>query len=282
MRFYFVPLLAVIFFACASNVNAVDSGVSVYPGKNIQGEPILVSVEGVASVKSISFDGKKAGVFNFKNKPSAFFGIDLNRKPGDYRVVVTLLDGSKLEKIVTVGKREKVEAPLGIPEKLGGNTPKAAGVLVSTLSQENQKIYSVKSISKQLWSADFKFPVVTPVVTDPYGYSRQTVGYSITHKGTDFRAGEGTPVTSMNRGIVRFAKILTVYGKTVIVDHGFGLHTVYMHLSKIKVNEGELVKLGQSIGFSGSTGYAESPHLHVSVWIDKVSVDPMKFMALFN
>jgi len=57
---------------------------------------------------------------------------------------------------------------------------------------------------------------------------------------------------------------------------------LYMHLSKIKVNEGELVKRGQLVGFSGSTGYAESPHLHVSVWVDKVSIDPMKFMALFQ
>ncbi|MFA6095419.1 MAG: M23 family metallopeptidase, partial [Candidatus Paceibacterota bacterium] len=70
--------------------------------------------------------------------------------------------------------------------------------------------------------------------------------------------------------------------RTIVVDHGLGLMTFYMHLSKIFVNEGELVLPGQVIGLSGDTGYAERPHLHLTVRIGGVSIDPVRFMGLFK
>ena len=86
----------------------------------------------------------------------------------------------------------------------------------------------------------------------------------------------------MNRGVVRLVRNFRNYGKTVVVDHGLGLFAFYMHLSRIKVNEGELVRPGQVIGLSGQSGYAEKPHLHLTVRVDRISIDAMKFMALFN
>ena len=263
---------------------AAAPSITVFPERIIQGEPFRVVVEnvsGASAVRIISFNGRSLGIVLYQGKPTAFIGIDLNKKPADYKITVTLADGSVLKKTITIGSREKVEAPVGIPEKLGGNTPQAAKAVVSSLAQENKTIYSVRTIPKQLWTGSFNFPFSNPIVTDTYGYSRQTVGQVITHKGTDFRAKEGTSIAAMNRGIVRFAKNTKIYGNTVILDHGLGLHTVYMHLSKIKVNEGELVKQGQLLGLSGKTGYVVAPHLHLSVWIDKVSIDPMKFMELF-
>jgi murein DD-endopeptidase MepM/ murein hydrolase activator NlpD len=275
---------AVLTLLPMGNVLAAMPTVSISPNEIIQGEPLKITVEGVSgtiSVKKITFADKTLNVFSYQGKPTALVGVDLNKKPGTYQIVVYLSDGVSVEKTISVGAREKVEAPLGIPDKLGGNTPTAAKQVVNTLALENQSIYSVRAFGRALWTEDFKWPISQPiVVTDSYGYSRQTVGYSITHKGTDFRAKEGTVVSAMNRGIVRIARTYQIYGKTVIIDHGLGLHTVYMHLSRIKVNEGELVKAGQLIGLSGKTGYAESPHLHLSVWISGVSIDPMKFMEL--
>jgi murein DD-endopeptidase MepM/ murein hydrolase activator NlpD len=86
----------------------------------------------------------------------------------------------------------------------------------------------------------------------------------------------------MNRGVVRLSKKLNTYGNTVVVDHGLGLMTMYMHLSKREVVEGQLVLRGQEIGKSGQTGYAEMPHLHVSIRIAGISIDPMKFMDFFK
>ena len=245
----------------------------------------MVSLENLTSsisVKSMTFAGKPLGVFMYQAKPTALIGIDLKKTPGTYPFVAELSDGKKITKNIEVISRKKIEAPLGIPASLGGNTPAAATSLVTNLSKENTELASIWTGTKAFWTEKFRFPLPTIFITDPYGYSRETGSYEIAHKGTDFRAAEGTQVRAMNRGVVRIAKKFTVYGNTIVVDHGFGLMTMYMHLSKINVNPGELVLLGQVIGLSGHTGYAESAHLHVSVRIDGISIDPMKFMDLFK
>ncbi|MDD5068011.1 MAG: peptidoglycan DD-metalloendopeptidase family protein [Candidatus Pacebacteria bacterium] len=258
--------------------------ISITPAKIIQGEPILVQIKSadLPEIKNISFDGKFLGVFSYKSEPSALIGIDLNQKPGTYKLLATLTTGEKLEKNITIGIRPKVEAPLGIPEKLGGNTEEAVTNVISTMAQESQTLLGIKTASTALWTVPFRFPLAGKItVTDDYGYVRQTVGEAINHKGTDFHADEGTPVLAMNTGIVRIARLYQIYGNTVVIDHGLGLMSIYMHLSKINVKVGEKVNIGQTIALSGQTGYAESPHLHITVRINDISIDPMKFMAFF-
>jgi len=258
---------------------------SVYPSQIIQGEPFRVEILGakeVGDVKGVYFDGKKLTPFVYKSKVEALVSVDLNKKPGVYDLNLELKDGTKLNKKVTIFERVKYTAPLGIPESLGGNTKASAEKLVSNLAIENAMLLDLPLEKNKLWKSSFKFPVKTKVVTDPYGYSRETVSLNIAHKGTDFKAKEGTKIYAMNDGIVRMAKKLTVYGNTVVIDHGVAVETFYMHLSKINVKEGEKVKRGQIIGRSGVTGYAQGPHLHLSVRIDKISIDPMKFMELFK
>jgi murein DD-endopeptidase MepM/ murein hydrolase activator NlpD len=274
-------VLLSIFFLIALPTQAAE--ISIFPQTVLQGEPFLVSIDGItstSSIKNITFDGINLGVFINKSKPAALAGVDLYKKPGDYSVIAKLADGKILQKKIHVSERKKVIAPLGIPQKLGGNTPASQTALVTSLSTENQLLNSLFTGKKSFWSEKFRLPLTTAFVTDGHGYSRQTGSYSIAHKGTDFRAKEGTPVMAMNRGVVRFARETRVYGKTIAVDHGLGLMTFYMHLSNISVNEGQLVLPGQVIGKSGSTGYAEFPHLHMSVKINSISIDPMKFMQL--
>ncbi len=251
----------------------------------VQGEPIMISVEAIPteqSVQSISFDGKKLGVFIWKSQSTALYGIDLYKKPGTYKIRATLRGGEVLEKNMTIGEREKIEIPIDIPQKLGGNTQASADKLVDTVARENAGLLGLRTGDHAFWTQNFKYPLSNPIVTDNYGYQRQIVGYSIAHKGTDFRAKENTPVMAMNRGVVRVAREGRNYGKTIVLDHGLGLQTFYMHLSKINVNIGELVMPGQVIGLSGQTGYAEKPHLHLTVRINDVSIDPIKFLELFK
>jgi murein DD-endopeptidase MepM/ murein hydrolase activator NlpD len=257
--------------------------VSVTPQMILQGEPVLISVATGTLPSEATFDGARVPLFIYDGAPRALLGIDFKKNPGDYPLRVQFANGEVVEKTVTVSAREKIEEPLGIPEKLGGNTTSSAQALVSTLAAENATFLGLRTFPRALWTKPFRVPLNTEiVVTDNYGYSRQTMGQSITHKGTDFRAEEGTRVRAMNRGIVRIARTYRNYGKTIVLDHGLGVQTMYMHLSKIKVNVGELVLSGQTIGLSGRTGYAENPHLHVSVRIGDISVDPMKFLALFS
>ncbi len=251
----------------------------------LQGEPLLVLFKGVTSTSSIkraTFNGETLGLFQYKNTVAAFVGIDLKQKPITYTLSAILVDGTVLERTVVVLERPKVEAPFGIPEKLGGNTVKSQTTLVSTLASENASLANIRTGTKAFWKEPFNFPLRNVVVTDSYGYSRQTGAYSIAHKGTDFRAPEGTEVFAINRGVVRIAKTYRNYGKTVVVDHGLGVMSFYMHLSKINVAVGNLVVPGQVVGLSGKTGYAEQPHLHLTIRVQGVSIDPVVFFSLLK
>lgn len=277
-------LTGVFLFISTNVVFAQTETISFFPEQVIQGEPLMIQVNGetISDVKKITFDGKKVGVFVYKDKPTSLVGIDLNKKPGVYEVAVLLSNGSTIRNTIIVGERKKIEAPLSIPAKLGGNTVASQNKLVSTLASENKSLATARTGTKAFWKTMFVPPLKEIFVTDEYGYSRKTGVYTIPHKGADYRAEEGTQVTAMNRGVVRIAKTYRNYGKTIVVDHGLGLMTFYMHLSKINVNVGELVLPGQVIGRSGMTGYAERPHLHLTVRINGTSIDSVKFMELFR
>lgn len=256
---------------------------SVTPTSVIQGEPALVTVNGTTTVKSLVWNGASIPLFSYNGKKSGFIAADFHLKPGTYPVTLALTTGKKITQNFVVKTRPVVSAPLGIPESLGGNTPQAQQQVVSNLAQENEIITNIPTAKTQLWSGKFQFPLLTPlVITDPYGYDRQTGTVTIIHKGTDFRASIGTPVYAMNAGVVRLAQNFTDYGNTIIIDHGLGLQTLYMHLSEFDVKPGQSVTKGELIGKSGQTGYAVGPHLHISVKVDGSSIDPMKFMNLFG
>ena len=276
------PLVAAVATAPILPTLAVLPSTSV-----LQGDPLMVVVNGAgttstSTVQKITFDDQSLDVMTYKSKPTAFIGIDISKKPGVYVLKMTLANGKIVQKNITVIARKETVAPLGIPASLGGNTPAAETNLVHSLAANNAILATLKSAAGAYWSADFQFPVANPVVTDPYGYLRQTGAYEITHKGTDFQAPPGTPVMTINRGVVILVKDFYSYGNTIIVDHGTGILSFYMHLSKVNVTQGQTVARGQVIGESGETGYAEGPHLHLTIRVNGVSIDPMKFMNFFK
>lgn len=116
-------------------------------------------------------------------------------------------------------------------------------------------------------------------VSTPFGAKRIINGkrHSI-HWGTDFRAKTGTPVYASLSGKVVLARNLYFTGNTVVIDHGLGIHTLYAHLSKIAVKEGQFVKAGKVIGKVGSTGRSTGPHLHFGFYVEGVRADPMLVM----
>ena len=97
------------------------------------------------------------------------------------------------------------------------------------------------------------------------------------HYGFDLASTGGANVTSSNDGVVAFAGDLGIYGNCVIVDHGLGVHTLYGHLSRLDVAEGDRVSKGQSLGRSGSTGLAGGDHLHFAMLVGGEYVDPLEW-----
>lgn len=136
------------------------------------------------------------------------------------------------------------------------------------------------SAAEPLWSGDFRAPVHAPP-TDSFGTRRTFNGeLASVHEGMDFRAATGTPVRAGNSGVVVLAQPLYYEGNCVVIDHGLGLYTISMHLSRIDVHEGDRVIAGQLIGLSGATGRVTGPHLHWAVRWQNAYLDPAKLLRI--
>ncbi len=130
------------------------------------------------------------------------------------------------------------------------------------------------------WSGSFDFPITSPL-TSPFGTKRVYNGAMQSfHTGLDLRAAVGTPVQAPAAGRVVMARDLYLTGRTIILDHGFGLFTVYAHLSQFKVKRGESVARGELLGLSGATGRASGPHLHWGAVVHRTKFNPMDLTRL--
>jgi murein DD-endopeptidase MepM/ murein hydrolase activator NlpD len=118
-------------------------------------------------------------------------------------------------------------------------------------------------------------------VSDVFGTRRTFNGkVQSMHQGLDYAVPKGTPVSAVNAGTVLLASPLYFEGNCVVLDHGQGLLTLYLHLSEIKVKPGERVERGQEIGLSGGTGRATGPHLHLAVRWEGVYLNPATLLTL--
>jgi murein DD-endopeptidase MepM/ murein hydrolase activator NlpD len=118
-------------------------------------------------------------------------------------------------------------------------------------------------------------------ISSPFGVRRFVNGRRAGfHKGLDLAAPYGEPILASLSGRVVLARNLSLTGKTVVIDHGWGLMTLYAHLSRIEVREGKLVKRGEVIGRVGSSGRSTGPHLHFGVYLNDTAVDPLQFLKM--
>jgi len=130
---------------------------------------------------------------------------------------------------------------------------------------------------EKLWQGRFAFPSSTPdFITSWYGRLRSYNGSDFTyfHSGMDFGGGESSPILAPASGVVVYTGALDVRGNATIISHGWGVYTGYWHQSRIEVKVGDVVQTGQTIGLMGATGRVTGPHLHFSVFVGSVEVDP--------
>lgn len=181
MRSYIFVFLSLLAGVLPAPVAFAHGGeLLVTPQTVTQGEPFLVTILGIdiRDVRKLTFDGTKVPVFLYKNKPTALVGVDLLERAQKHTLKLTTLDADEVKTTVTVQKRPKITAPLGIPDKLGGNTRAAQNRLVTTLTEENSILAGLTSASAPLWSDGFTFPLKKREIIDAYGYSRSTGSYS--------------------------------------------------------------------------------------------------------
>jgi murein DD-endopeptidase MepM/ murein hydrolase activator NlpD len=241
------------------------------PMKLVNGSPVLFRVS--APLQLSELQGNFLGQ-EFSFRPSkdchcwyAFAGVSLATKPGTYTL--------RVEGKSTGGKETAMSYLVRVSAAhYPFSTIKVAPAFVEP-PKEVEPVIAAADVAKKeafaatdpnpLWSGAFQRPAETET-SGVFGTSRIYNGKKKSqHLGLDFRASTGTPVHATNAGTVILARPLYFEGNCVMLDHGQGLVTVYMHLSEFKVKEGEKVVAGQMIALSGGTGRSTGPHLHFAV-----------------
>jgi murein DD-endopeptidase MepM/ murein hydrolase activator NlpD len=208
--------------------------------------------------------------------------VGLNVPAGDYPLTVALADmrgqTTAAELTLRVDYKARPEEHLTLPERMVTPVAKDLARIKRESSLLKQR-YALRS--QRLW-ATFALPVSEPV-SSVFGKRRVLNGKPKSpHSGTDFRSPSGTPVRSISNGRVALVADLFYTGKTVVVDHGEGLVSVYAHLSKVLVEEESELKIGDVLGEVGSTGRSTGAHLHLTVRLLEERVDPLALLAIFE
>ena len=166
------------------------------------------------------------------------------------------------------------------------NTTKRMDVLSKELAIQSKSLDVILKLAEAKSEFLSAIPAIQPVRnenlkqmasgfgyrTDPFTKARKM------HEGMDFTAKTGTPIYATGDGVVAKAdNTASGYGNHIVIRHGFGYETLYAHLSKYKARAGQRVKRGDVIGYVGSTGRSEAPHLHYEVLKDKKVVNPLNF-----
>lgn len=143
-----------------------------------------------------------------------------------------------------------------------------------------EKLYPLKPVSDPVryWEGEFIMPVEGGRVSpEDFGKKRYVndAPTSYRHNGLDIGHDEGTPVMATNNGRVLIADYLIETGNTVVIEHGFGLKSWYYHMKDLNVKTGDIVKKGDVIGTVGSTGFSTGPHLHFSLTVNDVWINPI-------
>jgi hypothetical protein len=138
-----------------------------------------------------------------------------------------------------------------------------------------------KSVPRQLWEGTFlRMKDASPMAQfgdhRTYVYGNKAIGES-THYGVDLASTVNAPVEAANSGIVAFTGTLGIYGNAIIIDHGFGIFSIYGHMSQIKTKLGQPVKKGDVIGNTGTTGLAGGDHLHFGMLVGGRFVNPVEW-----
>lgn len=253
--------------------NVTFSAVQVEPG-----ELFVVQIDLLAMDRSMSILSpvirEETRVFRYGNGAIALIPVDYRTIPGDYslEVVVTKRDRlvHKVEEVLTVIPREFASQRLYVSSELLSQRDEALWAEDRIHTSEAR----AQSNPAPLWNGPFVQPLVGRITTQ-FGQIRYINDQeSGRHSGLDLAAPLGTPVMASNTGVVVLARLLHVTGNTVILDHGLNLFSSYSHLDRIDVWEGQTITKGQLLGTAGNTGFSTGPHLHWTVSVGGIFVDP--------
>jgi murein DD-endopeptidase MepM/ murein hydrolase activator NlpD len=291
-RSLFACILSVLFLIGVQPAFAAEWKARAQPARLVNGGPVLFTVRPPRKMQSLSATWLGHEIsFSYIDASKTWFalaGVSLETKPGVYSLElggeIRNKEGNT-EKVsftrkfqVAEGKYPRIKSQLSVESKFTEPSPEQQKQIAE--AQEIKKDYLSRVTPEREWSGSFD-PPAEAAISDVFGSARIFNGKtSSPHLGLDFRVPSGTPVLAMNDGTVLLARPLYFEGNFVVLDHGQGFLTLYLHLSEFRVKEGDQVKRGKVIGLSGGTGRATGPHLHVAVRWQGTYLDPAGLMRL--
>ncbi|MDR3754827.1 MAG: M23 family metallopeptidase [Terracidiphilus sp.] len=286
----FAPALATFLFVLLNVVHAQSPPVTLVPPVVEAGSPELIRVAAPANATlEGEWLGQKLAFFWSQDRQAwyALAGVDVEAQagPSTLRIGAQLASGSTpslsqidLSRSIEIHAAHYRTGTLTVSPKFVAPPPEQSARIKAEVELK-EKVFAA-SAPEPLWSGDFRAPVHA-APTDSFGTRRTFNGQlASVHKGMDFRAATGTVVRAGNSGVVVLAQPLYFEGNCVVIDHGLGLYTLSMHLSRIDVREGQRVSTGERIGLSGATGRVTGPHLHWAVRWQNAYLDPAKLLQM--
>jgi hypothetical protein len=244
----------------------------VLPNSAYQGDTIVGRVLPPAAVT--------VGGNPFNVSSSGYFVMGVPRNQKIDLLVVARVGEKKRSKIIRIlAYPWKIQRIDGLPKKYVTPQPQA----LKRIKEDNEKIYATRQSKPHPMPLFAKSGFIKPVkgqLTGIFGSQRILNGRQRSpHWGVDFAAPMREPVHSPADGIVSLvAKDMYLMGNTLMIDHGLGVQSVFIHLDSIEVEKGEAIKQGSKIAYVGRTGRATGPHLHWGVSVGAVLVDPMRLL----
>jgi hypothetical protein len=251
--------------------------ISITPGSPIQGDTliVLVSASPRASV-TVRFDGTQFPVYaTASGLRRALIGTDPDSAIGAHTIKVDVAEEGaaphRVSRVIQVESGHFMVRNITLP-------PETIGLVTSrNLEIERRALGPVLSLRTPvaLWQGPFHAPSAGQM-DSPYGFGSFYNGRRMWwHGGADYADAEGSPIMATNSGIVALAQALPLGGNTVVINHGQGVLSEYLHLSAFTVHKGDRVDRGTLIGRMGATGLVTGPSVHWGLFVNGVPVNPL-------
>ncbi len=255
----------------------------VQPAKVRPGDALMVTVRGAVEVPEGVIGGTRLEFYPISGGFQALVGLSVDREPGALPVEVSVTGAAD-------GGGERLRADVAVEEPHFRSKELAVAQRFITPSREarrrmkrDQAAFNrafAQGLVPLLFSGRFARPRQAEI-TGRFGDRRLFNGVQQSqHFGDDLEGEVGAPVAAANDGKVVLVRDCYASGRSVVVWHGGGLYSVYFHLSRFHVRDGQMVKRGDSIGLVGKTGRVTGPHLHWGMKLHGLYVDPESVLRL--
>jgi murein DD-endopeptidase MepM/ murein hydrolase activator NlpD len=280
----FAVLLALLLAAAPAQARDLLS-VHWEPKVVRQGDLAMVFVTGASDAKTIegSVGGQPLTFFPYGEAYAALAGIDLEARPGmaGWRIGVVDARGQPLKASgrLQIRARKFPVQRLTLPREM----VELDAPTLKRVEEESKRLRTLyRTITpERLWRGGFTKPVGVPDAGEGFGARRIINGQArAPHAGLDYSADSGTPVVAANTGRVALVAEYFFPGRLLVLDHGLGLYTLYFHLERTDVADGDRVERGQIIGRVGASGRATGPHLHFAAHLRQARIDPALLLQL--